>query len=242
MKDAKGTMHQVEATKEEKDLGVLIDIELKFHAHTAKVASKANSMLGIIKRTFTYLDTTTVTLLFKTLVRPILEYANCVWSPRFQGDITKLEKVQRRATRLLPELREYSYEERLEILRLPSLAYRRMRGDMLQVYDILNSKVNLQPTDFFTKATGSRRGHSEKLYKTGCRLDVRKAIFSSRVVNEWNSLTEEIVTAPSTDTFKARFDKHWRGRMYKSDPSHSCNAHTSTSISKASIRATIGIA
>ena len=124
------------AGSEEKDLGVIIDEELKFHKHVAAAVKKSSRMLGFIRATFTCLDEITVPRLFTTLVRPHLKYGNIIWSPRFKMDSTEIEKVQRRATKLIPILRNLCYEDRLWKLKLPSLCHRRRRGDMIQVYKI----------------------------------------------------------------------------------------------------------
>ena len=103
---------------EEKDLGVIIDNELKFHRQTATSVKKANRVLGIIKKSFSHLDESTLPLLYKTLVRPHLEYANVVWGPHFKGDIALLEKVQRRATKMVQQYKTLPYEDRLRALKL----------------------------------------------------------------------------------------------------------------------------
>ena len=72
-------------------------------------------------------------------MRPHLEYGQNVWSPFLICEQTSLEKVQRRATKLLPNLKNLPYEERLKILNLPTLKYRRLRGDLIQVYNILRT-------------------------------------------------------------------------------------------------------
>ena len=100
--------------KDEKDLGVTIDEELKFHKHISLSVSKANQILGIAKRTFSGLDKDTFPLVFKGQVRPHLEYGNIIWHPRYTSDIKKIENVQRRATNLIPELKDKPYEERLK--------------------------------------------------------------------------------------------------------------------------------
>ncbi len=115
-------------TKIEKDLGVFIDEELKFHVHVSKAVNKASRLLGLIRATFTCLDTTTMPRLFTTIVRPHLEYGNVIWHPRFRRDSLEIEKIQRRATKLIPELKNLPYDERLKSLRLPSLEHRRRRG------------------------------------------------------------------------------------------------------------------
>ena len=120
-------------TECEKDLGVHVDPALKFSAHCEKAASKANRLVGLIRRSFNYIDAQMMVQLFKSIVRPHLEYANVVWSPLYKKDSELLENVQRRATKLVPELRNCDYEERLRLLGLPSLTYRRLRGDLIEV-------------------------------------------------------------------------------------------------------------
>ena len=97
------------------------------------VANKANRMVGIIwsTSTFDFLDEGMLKILFKSLVKPHLEYGNCIWSPFLQEDITLIERVQRRATKILTNLKELEYLERH--LELPTLAYRRVRGDLIQM-------------------------------------------------------------------------------------------------------------
>ena len=90
---------------------VLIDKDLKFHKQTAAVVKKANSVLGIIKRAFGKHDEKTLPLLFKTSVRPHLEYGNVVWGPLFQEDIKAIERVQRRATKMVPGLCDMTHKE-----------------------------------------------------------------------------------------------------------------------------------
>ena len=113
---------ELDQVTEEKDLGIIIDENLKFHKHTAAAAKKANFILGLIKRSFASLDSNILPLLYKALVRPHLEYGNLIWGPHFKGDQIKLEKIQRRATKLVPGIKDLTYEERMRALRLPSLA------------------------------------------------------------------------------------------------------------------------
>ena len=105
-------------------------------------------MLGIINRNFIYLSEEAFVSLYKTLVRSHLEYANSVWNPYRMGLIKDLEKVQMRATKLVMKLKHLKCKERLERLKLPTLRYRRTRGDMIEVYKILTESycksVNLE--------------------------------------------------------------------------------------------------
>ena len=127
-----------------------------------------------------------VSQLYKSLVRPHLEYATQAWRPYRQRHIDLLEKVQRRATRMMHELKGLPYEERLRRAGLLSLETRRMRTDLLQVYKILHQIDDIPVNDLFQMNTGITRGHNYKLKKDYSRLDVRKYFFSQRTVTEWN--------------------------------------------------------
>ena len=78
----------------ERDLGVMIDNKLKFSTHVDTVVAKANKLLGVLRRTMTYLDINTLSLLYKSLFRPHLEYANVAWQLSFKKDMKKIEDVQ----------------------------------------------------------------------------------------------------------------------------------------------------
>ena len=157
------------------DLGVYVDDKLKcdFHIHTA--VTRAYRMLGLIKRSYTFLDNESLLCLYKAMVRPILKYGVTVWSPYRKGDIDAVESVQRRATRILPELRGLDYVARLRSLKLPTLTYRRLRGDVINVYKYIHGIYR------FTLA-----GHSLKQHQS--RLNLRKHFFLSQMaVDVWNS-------------------------------------------------------
>ena len=100
---------ELQSTPCEKYLGIYIDNKLKFHDHAAHAVNKGNKMLGLIKNTFSCLDEETIPKLYKALVRPHLEYGNVIWHPRFEMDKIAVEKVQRRATKLVPELKHLPY-------------------------------------------------------------------------------------------------------------------------------------
>ena len=129
---------KVQKVTSEKDLGVTFDQKLKFTEHINNKVNKANRNVGLIFRTFTFMDKNMFLNLFKSVVRPHLEYASTIWTPIFKKDKIQRENVQRRATRLVKSIRHLSYEERLKALGLPSLEYRRERADMIQVYKIMH--------------------------------------------------------------------------------------------------------
>ena len=209
--------HILENVTEEKNLGVTVDHQLKFHTHTSAAIKKANSILGLIKRSFSVKDKSTLPSLYMSMVRPHLEYGNTIWGPHFKQDMKAIERVQKRATRMIPTLKDRRYTERLKALDLPSLEYRRKRGDMFMYYKIMTGKVEINRDKLFTLNQHSTRGHRFKIQKTqrATKL-VRCQSFAIRSANDWNSLPAEVVEAKSANEFKNLLDKHWRDRRYVS--------------------------
>ena len=111
---------------------------MKFVSHIQTSVKKANRNLGIIRRTFSYIDKTVFLNLYKAVVRPHLEYGSTVCSVLYKKSQIAIENVQRRATKLVHSIRNMSYRERLLELGIPSLQYRRVRADMTEVYKIIN--------------------------------------------------------------------------------------------------------
>ena len=140
---------KLKQVKEENDLGVLVDDELKFHKQTSSAIKKVNGVLGMMKKSFSAFDDRNLPILYKTLIRPHLEYGNVVWGPHYMEDIKAIEKIQRRATKMVPRLKNMGYEERLRQLKIPSLAQRRRRGDMIFTYKLITGQMNITKTDFF---------------------------------------------------------------------------------------------
>ena len=153
--------------------------------------------------------------LYKTIVRPHLEYCIQAWSPYRKKDIDMLERVQRRATKIIQKLRYISYEMRLKECGLTTLETRRLRGDEIEVFKILNEYENIDRNIFFTvKEERRTRGHGVTLAKKQCRLDIRKFTFSQRTVNEWNTLSDDCVGASSVNIFKNKIDIYLRRAGY----------------------------
>ena len=137
---------------------------------------------------------------------PHLEYYIQAWSPYLRKDIDMLEKIQRRATKLIPELRDLRYEERLKECGLTTLETRWLRGDQIEV---LNGYENIDSNIFFEiKESKITRGHNYTLVKKQSRLDVRKYSFSQRTINVWNKWSTDCVHASSVNMFKNKIDKY----------------------------------
>ena len=203
-------------TVKEKDLGVTISADMKVSEQCGIAASKGNQILGLIRRNITYKGKKLIIPLYKAIVRPHLEYCIQAWRPYRKKDIDTLERIQRRATKMIPELRDLSYEERLKECGLTTLETRRLRGDQIEVFKILNGYENIYRNMFFSLKKDSRtRGHQVKLVKDQCRLDIRKHSFSQRTINEWNKLSTDCVTASSVNMFKNKVDTYLRRAGYK---------------------------
>jgi len=114
------------------------------------------------------MDAALMKQLFISIVRPHLEYANVVWHPYLKKDIDLLESVQHRATRMVPGLAKLSYEERLRRIDLPTLAYRRTRGDAIEAYKYLHGKYSVDSESLLPMHDSIRpgtRGNGLKLKK-----------------------------------------------------------------------------
>ena len=110
-----------------KDLGILIDSQLKLDLHINSIVAKAHSRACLIFRCFISKDGHSLIKAFITYVHPFVEYASCVWSPSSFGLIRKIEAVQKRFTKRLPGLNFLDYHERLALLGLESLELRRLK-------------------------------------------------------------------------------------------------------------------
>ena len=171
-----------------------------------------------VKKSFENLDEHTVPILYKTLVRPILEYGNIILGPHYSGNKHKIDRVQHRATRLVPGFDEIPYEERLQRLKLPSLQYRRKRWGMIQTYKIMRGFDRIDPAVFFKFLPSQvTRGHRFKIHKQHAQRLVRSQSYSIQVVNDWNYLPEDVVNAKSVASFKKNLDNHWKDLQYSTD-------------------------
>ena len=204
--------HILDISHCEKDLGIHIDDQLNFENHVTQAVNKANKIMAIARKTFDYMDAQTFRYIFKGLVRPHLEYGAPLWSPHTVKTKELIENVQRRATKTVPGLADLSYENRLKILGMPTLAYRRVRGDMIQVYKILNGGYDSSLPPILTKNTIGLRGNDDKLFVKRGNKNIRKYFFTHRVANIWNSLPNHVVKAKDTKGFEAALDKHWENQ------------------------------
>ena len=207
----------LETIQMEKDLGVNVDADLVFDQHVAIQTKKANKLLGMLRRSFTSLDEESLPLLYKAIVRPHLEYCNVAWQPKWKKEREELEAIQHRATKLISTLKDFAYPDRLKALSLPSLYYRKARGDMIECFKYISGMYKVSTNFIPLDSNSSTRGHSKKLKKLSAQKSCRAEFFTRRITNAWNSLPEGVISAPTLNTFKNRLDEAWIKYKYCTD-------------------------
>ena len=204
----------------EKDLGVTVDTELSFHDHITKAVNKANAIVGLIRRAFSYLNKGMFLKIYTAIVRPHLEYAQVVWSPHSMKYIDLIENVQIRATKLVDNFQNKVYADRLKELKMQTLSFRRLRGDLIEMYKHFNRyDKDALPYSFKPKLRPSRN-HRYQVYEPRPRDGDRGAhsnFFYTRISRTWNELPSDVVDAGNINTFKARLDIHLKNHPLKYD-------------------------
>ena len=213
-------MRQLAATEVEKDVGVKVTSNLKPGSQCTAAARTANTVLPQLCRSFHYRDRHVFIKLYKTYVRPHLEFATPAWSPWTTEDKDCLEDVQRRAIRMVSGLRATTYEAKLEELGVFSLEERRHQADMQQVYKILHGfdKCN----QLFRMAADSERttrasADPWNVKVPFARLESRKHFFTVKTTSLWNEIPREIKEAKNQLQFKLKYKEYRRKAL--------CGAH-----------------
>jgi len=168
----------------------------------------------MINRSIQYKSKSVLLCLYKTLVRPHLEYCTQIWSPHYSRDKQLLEKVQHRFTRMVPGMKVLPYNERLRQLGLWTLEERRNRADLIEMFKMLRGKSSPNFDSLFERSKNlSTREHSVKLMKHHCTTDLRKYFFSERVIDRWNMLTEDCVSSCTINAFKGKLTRIRNNKM-----------------------------
>ena len=206
----------LEPVESEKDVGILIDKSLKPSQQCLRAATRANQVLGQLARAVGYRDKDTFLKLYCVYVRPHLEYAIQSWSPWQIQDKEVLEKVQKRAIRMVSNMKGKTYEERLLEANMTTLETRRFRGDLIQMYRIMTGKDDVDSNIWFQTMADSRGTGIGTRQATGLHNvlpqesnnQTRSNFFSQRVVAPWNALPNWVKQSNTVNMFKNRLDEH----------------------------------
>ena len=202
--------HKLEKVTNAKYLGVTLQSNMKFNVHIDNICTKANKMLGMLRRNLRSAPEKTKELGYKSLVRPVLEYASSVWDPHTAKDIGKIEAVQRRAARFIKSKykKEDSVSAMIKDLEWNTLEQRRRKARLSMLYKIRHDQVQVKFVKLKRlKSRGGRRGHTEQYERVTCKSEYRNQTFLPKTVREWNSLDQETVNAQTVATFSSRVAK-----------------------------------
>ena len=200
---------------EEKDIGVMVHNSLKPSVQCAKAATTANQVLGQMARSVHYRNKYSWIGLYKSFVRLHLETSVQAWAPWTKTDSDLLEKVQKRAVNMVVGLRSSSYADKLKEVGLTTLADRRVRGDVIQVWKYLHGYTPYNPTMLRPSSSQHTKltGHTEQpfnLARRNSRLDIRKNFFTVRAVDEWNRVPHSIQRLEDINELKIEYDKFFK--------------------------------
>ena len=170
-----------------RDLGVLVQADLKFNTHIHNIVTTAKQRASLIHRSFLSKDVHTLSRAFVTYVRPTLEYASAAWSPSSLTLIHEIESVQRNFTKRITGLQNFNYAERLKLLKLKSLEHRRLIVDLVTCYNIIHNKIEITNEHFLVLSnTNQLRGHPFKLVHPKIKKQYSKAFF----LNSYHKILE----------------------------------------------------
>ena len=218
MKDG-DKVSELQSTVCEKDLGVNIDPLLDFNQHITQICNKGRQLAGMLLRNLTCRCTEILIPLFKALIRPHLEYGNAVWCPYKKKDIKRVEQIQRDFTKRIDGMSNLDYSERLRKLKLPSLEYRRLRGDLIETFKITHDIYDPTTTKSLLTLSNitNTRSHPYKLTKNFVNTLKYQKFFTNRIITNWNNLPLDIVTSDNVNSFKNKIDIHFQNLMYNTD-------------------------
>ena len=200
---------KLKKTEQEKDLGVLTSGTLLWNDQIESCISKANQMLCWISRNLISREKSLMLRVYKTLIRPHLEYCVQLWNPAAEHGnwslILRIESVQRRFTRMIEEVGLLPYSERLRILQLTTLAERRSRGDLIEVYKANKGFSQLAGVLNFSRS-GSNLICKPGKSKSAKITRIRRNFINERVMLSWNKLPSDVKNSDSLDIFKRNLE------------------------------------
>ena len=206
--------HQLTWTTEEKDLGVWISGSLKSSVQCNAVYKNTSRVLALLRRIFGRFRRETVPIIINTYIRPRMEYAVQAWSPWLQKDTDLLQRIYHRTTKMVIGLQSKPYAERISSLNLYDFRYRRIRGDLILAYKILNTPNHPLQSLFQPGSDRATRQHQFTLAIPTTRLNCRRYFYSVRVSFLWNNLPSYIVSCPTLSSFKLSLDDFVRTKSF----------------------------
>ena len=198
--------------EQERDLGIMFCTNFKFDQHISLIAKKANKQLGIIRKVFSRRKPETIISLYKTFVRPHLEYNSIIWSPYTRKNEKIIENVQKRLCNMIYGFHNsLSYQEKLKRANLLSLKARRIKQDLILVYKIKSNLMDLHFEDFFKKALCKKtRGNFFKLQIPKSKKKLRQNFFSCSIIKHWNKLKSNDINVRNLNMFKKNVLRYLR--------------------------------
>ena len=197
---------EISAVPVEKDIGFWVTDDLSSSTHIQKAKCKAMAEISRIRRNFSFIDKHAFCVLYNQRIRPHLDYGMAACPPGTSAEAKAMEGIQSKATSLVHGLRGKNSEERRLSLGLMTLQQRRDRGDLIEVYKILNGHTRIDPAAFWEVRPARNGARLVKELATNGRRQ-RQKFFSYRVVQKWNLLPADIKMAPSLNSFKNRVDE-----------------------------------
>ena len=187
-------------------LGLSFSTDMSWQKHIGKITTKANRMLGLLRRNLRNCPLRIREQAYISLVRPHLEYCSTVWSPHCKKDITKVESIQRQAARFVLQRyqRKDSVTAMLKELEWKSLEWRRNAASLAMLYKIQHNMVAINPSDYLAPmiTSNTRNYHPNKLKTITSRTQLYGNSFFPRTVYLWNSLPVVVLTAPTLEVFR----------------------------------------
>ena len=197
----------LEFVRSYRDLGVYVDVALRFHSHINIIVGRTGAMISNLLRSTVCRDSEFMVTLWVTHVRPLIEHNSCVWNVGYLQDVRRLESLQRRWTREIAGMSRLSYESRLREIGMFSIRGRLMRLDLIKVWKSFNAEIDVGLSQVFERARYARtRGHRYKLVVPSCRSDLKRRMFAVRCVNAWNALPGSVVEASTLTRLKTGVD------------------------------------
>ena len=197
-------VHEVSLVR---DLGVYISSDLKWETHINKIKAKAHQRSYLILKSFQTKDVWLLLRAYITYVRPIVEYATVIWNPYLNKDIESIEQIQRSYTKKICsrcKIPFNTYKDRLYMLSIRSLQYRRLEADLIMTFKILHKLVDIPFEKFFTlySSPHNTRRHDYCLKQKTVKTNFLKNTFANRVVPTWNQLPNNVVASTTLFSFR----------------------------------------